>query len=168
MQVSTAPSLGRLDRRCISSLTLFSAPKSPWAGLPFAFRANPCPAAQAMSNPPSSRTAAAAAAPTAGGGSNGRPLAAAASAAGGLLARPARRVAARALGLLQDDSLLLSLRIRLLVLLYAFCWADNSALILSMYLVMHEGLNSDWLQERIGEAADNVGQTCVPAGPRSG
>lgn len=89
---------------------------------------------------------------------------AAGGAAAGPLTRAARRVAARALGMLQDDSPLLSLKIRLLVMLYAFCWADDSAFTLSMYPGRHVGSSSDWLQERIGEGMSLLDTFALPGG----
>lgn len=90
---------------------------------------------------------------------------AAAGAAAGPLTRAARRVAARALGMLQDDSPLLSLKIRLLVMLSAFCLADDSAFTLSMYPGRHVGSSSDWLQERIGEGMSLLDTFALPSGP---
>lgn len=74
-----------------------------------------------------------------------------ACAAAGMLTRAARRVVARAIGLLQDDGLLLSSSVRLVLLIFALCWDDNGAASLSILFWAHDDSNSDWLQECIGE-----------------
>ncbi|PRW58207.1 NACHT and WD repeat domain-containing 2 isoform X1 [Chlorella sorokiniana] len=59
-------------------------------------------------------------------------------------------VVARAISLLQDDGLLLSPSVRLLLVLYALCWDDHGTLALSAILSMPTDWSRDWLQERIG------------------
>ena len=86
----------------------------------------------------------------------GTPPAAATAAASGLLARAARGTLARALSLLQDDSLLLSWSTRLLLLTWAVAWQDSGSLVLCLAFAVKRLGASDagWLQERVGELTD--------------
>lgn len=115
-----------------------------------------------MASPRSARTDAAAARSGGDAGAGGStavpaasaaPPAAATAAASGLLARAAHSILARALSLLQDDSLLLSWSARLLLLTWALAWQDSGSLVLCLAFAFKRLGAGDvgWLQERISE-----------------